>query len=190
MRRDDDSERIGTWDEALRAANLSPAEKPNASSERHPGYPVTCPRCGTDAKADPEARKQECSACGHVYQIDHARIAFFGGSDSVTALANGPIASSDRSTRPERHPGVVDRLKAPDRVTQQAKARPETTIIYYLVGDERRAVDRFIEVNEAYVRDCLEDTPNPLQHNWSEELYHLLLEQWHWNGYAKIEDSS
>jgi hypothetical protein len=45
-------------------------------------------------------------------------------------------------------------------------------------------MDRFIEVNEAYVRDCLADSPNPLQHSWTDEEYQLLVEQFHWNGYA------
>lgn len=49
--------------------------------------------------------------------------------------------------------------------------------VYYLQGDERRALRRFIEENEAIVRDQLQDAPNRFSHEWDEWLYGLLEEE-------------
>jgi len=51
------------------------------------------------------------------------------------------------------------------------------TKVYYLHGDERRALRRFIEENEAIVRDQLQDAPNRFSHEWDEWLYGLLEEE-------------
>lgn len=63
------------------------------------------------------------------------------------------------------------------------KGRGYTTTVYYLYGDERRAIRRFIDVNEEYVRSCIEDhqrsaSSNPLQKNWDPILWQILLEEW------------
>ncbi|WP_049980275.1 hypothetical protein [Halolamina rubra] len=51
------------------------------------------------------------------------------------------------------------------------------TKVYYLHGDERRALRRFIEENESIVRDQLQDAPNRFSHEWDEWLYGLLEEE-------------
>ncbi|OTF01851.1 DNA-binding transcriptional regulator [Halorubrum sp. SD683] len=52
------------------------------------------------------------------------------------------------------------------------------TTVYYLEGDERRALRRFIEENQAIVREQLSDAPNRFSHEWDEWLYGLLEEEW------------
>jgi len=49
--------------------------------------------------------------------------------------------------------------------------------VYYLPGDERRALRRFIEENETIVRGQLADAPNRFSHEWDEWLYGLLEEE-------------
>lgn len=51
------------------------------------------------------------------------------------------------------------------------------TTVYYLTGDERRALRRFIEEDEPVVREQLEDAPNRFSHEWDEWLYGLLEEE-------------
>jgi len=49
--------------------------------------------------------------------------------------------------------------------------------VYYLTGDERRALRRWIEENETIVRDQLQSSPNRISHEWDEWLYGLLEEE-------------
>ncbi len=51
------------------------------------------------------------------------------------------------------------------------------TSVYYLEGDERRALRRFIEENEGIVREQLQSTPNRFSHDWNEWLYALIEEE-------------
>jgi len=50
-------------------------------------------------------------------------------------------------------------------------------MVYYLIGDERRAIRRFIEENESIVRKQLQRKPNRFTHNWDEWIYALLEEE-------------
>ncbi len=52
------------------------------------------------------------------------------------------------------------------------------TAVYYLAGDERRALRRFINQNEEIVRDQLQKTPNRFSHEWDEWLYGVLEEEY------------
>ncbi|QCC57237.1 ribbon-helix-helix domain-containing protein [Natrinema thermotolerans] len=71
---------------------------------------------------------------------------------------------------------LVSRLKPASAGGQVSRGRAAT--VYYLYGDERRAVRRFIEENTEYVRSCLEADYNPLRANWDEVLYSLLVQEW------------
>ncbi len=51
------------------------------------------------------------------------------------------------------------------------------TTVYYLHGDERRALRRFITENETTVRDQLQGAPNRISTEWDEWLYGLLEEE-------------
>lgn len=56
--------------------------------------------------------------------------------------------------------------------------------VYYLYGDERRAVRRFIEANEQYVRTCFRATNNRLVQELDGPLYNILCEEWQIGGYG------
>lgn len=54
--------------------------------------------------------------------------------------------------------------------------------VAYLVGDERRAIRKFIEENEDFVSECMDATSNPIVNNVDEFLWHLFCEEWYWDG--------
>lgn len=76
----------------------------------------------------------------------------------------------------------VFRLTAPAGSTGNHKSRGRTTNIYYLWGDERRAIRRFIEENKIYVDSIVEDrrenNTHPLHNNWPDYLVDLLYEEY------------
>lgn len=51
------------------------------------------------------------------------------------------------------------------------------TTVYYLEGDERRALRRSIKENETVVREQLHDAPNRISTDWDDWLYGLLEEE-------------
>lgn len=57
------------------------------------------------------------------------------------------------------------------------KRRGSTTSVYYLYGEERVAVRRFIDENAAYVASCLRDRHSPLHEH---DLYEVFVEEWVW----------
>jgi len=59
-----------------------------------------------------------------------------------------------------------------------AGSRVQIRVVYYLEGDERRAIRRFIEENEAHLSTALQKNRNRFQTEWSEFLYGLIEEEW------------
>lgn len=65
--------------------------------------------------------------------------------------------------------------------TGGSKKRENPTGIAYLIGDERRAVRRFIEMNEEFVESCMEDNSNPIQSRVDDFMWALFCEEWYWD---------
>lgn len=63
------------------------------------------------------------------------------------------------------------------------KSRGTTKSIYYLYGDERRAVRRFIEENTEFVASCMEDQVNPINMNLEDFWWQMFCEEWNWGEY-------
>ncbi len=73
----------------------------------------------------------------------------------------------------------IDRLDLTGVQGDVQRSGDRVSTIYYLVGDERRAVRRFIEENEEIVGDELgSHPPNRISTDWSDFLYELLEEEW------------
>lgn len=72
---------------------------------------------------------------------------------------------------------VVERLTVTG-VQGSTKRMPEVTSVFYLVGDDRRAMRRFIEENGDLVEGALSTRSNKLSSEWSEFAYSLLLDEW------------
>jgi len=71
----------------------------------------------------------------------------------------------------------VERLDLTAVEGQSQRDGERVTAVYYLPGDERRALRRFIDVNETIVCEQLEDAPNRFSHEWDEWQYGLLEEE-------------
>jgi hypothetical protein len=83
----------------------------------------------------------------------------------------------------------VVRLRPPERGASAPKSRGKARMICCLYGDERRGIRRFIDVNEGYVKSCIEDKHcNPLIKNWDETLYQILLEEWEFRQYERADE--
>jgi len=56
----------------------------------------------------------------------------------------------------------------------------DITNVYYLYGDERRAVRKFIKENSDFVSHCFSDnrTSDPIRHNLPEQMYELMKEEY------------
>ncbi len=57
------------------------------------------------------------------------------------------------------------------------------TTVYYLIGDERRAIRRFIDENEPIVREQLQGAPNRISGEWDEWMYELLEQEYRFSLY-------
>jgi len=65
---------------------------------------------------------------------------------------------------------LIRKLKPPKSGTAKS--------ILYLYGDERRAIRRFLEVNQQYVASEFKSGNNALRDTWSEPLYEMLLQEY------------
>jgi hypothetical protein len=78
--------------------------------------------------------------------------------------------------------GYVGRLTLPSGLATQLSADseplPRPVAVYYLYGDERRAVRRFVAENEALVERGLARDPTGFPAAWDDVLRTLLREEW------------
>lgn len=72
----------------------------------------------------------------------------------------------------------VRQLKVGKQIGEAEKPGGKAVQVYYLEGDERRAIRRFIEANEEIVAKALAQQVSRFQHEWSDFLYGLLEEEW------------
>ncbi len=63
------------------------------------------------------------------------------------------------------------------------KSRGRTTAVYYLYGDERRAVRRYIEENTGFVSSCMDDRSNPIAVAVEDYWWRMFCEEWTWGDY-------
>lgn len=104
--------------------------------------------------------------------------------ETYQQLRDGPKTPDELSRSSSIGQGVlrnlVVRLKAPRTNVNcgSVKTRGNTTAVWYLWGDDRRAVRKFIQVNTDYVASCMTDQSNPLVENWDDALWALICEEW------------
>lgn len=96
---------------------------------------------------------------------------------------HGPSTREELPGEPTagRNREVIARLFMPGPTSSgAAKTRPQghhQHVVYYLYGDERRAVRKFIELYPEYVASCMGDPQSPLhQHS----LWTMFVEEWQW----------
>lgn len=137
-----------------------------------------CYKCGETFSSKAQRNRVKCPECGKQLICWRASIAFAGENKMIQELSDGPHAGYVNI--PPHLRDMIHTIKAPKGSPGATKPRGTKKNVYYLPGDEREAIRTFIEANEAYVRGCLEDPTNPMQMNWSDEMYQLLVEQWEW----------
>lgn len=74
--------------------------------------------------------------------------------------------------------GILDVTKS----TGSAKSRGRTKAVYYLYGDERRAVRKYIQENTDFVRSCMDDKVNPINMGMEDYWWRMFCEEWVWGG--------
>lgn len=112
-------------------------------------------------------------------------------SETVQMLREAP-RTSDELPRSHISKGMIDVvgvLKPPPTSHGTIQGTGQRKNIYYLWGDERRAICRFIEANEALVTHSMETDANynHLQHGLDDGLYQLLIEEWQLRGASTDE---
>ncbi|MFP4632756.1 MAG: hypothetical protein ACLFMT_04890 [Halobacteriales archaeon] len=96
----------------------------------------------------------------------------------------GPLVADELprkiSTTDRRWVGKFDVTRSG---TGAHKSRGRTQTVYYLYGDERRAVRKYIEENTEFVASCMEDRVNPLNSSVEDYWWRMFCEEWVWGGH-------
>ena len=104
------------------------------------------------------------------------------GSERLQQLRERPILSSELEknldTFSMNQRQFVERLKLTGVQGDTARTGGKVNVVYYLAGDERRAIRRFIEANEEIVAKALTGQNNIFASEWSDFLYSLLQSEW------------
>ncbi len=98
----------------------------------------------------------------------------------------GPATSDELPRNPnlrdKRWVGIVDITRSG---TGSSKSRGRTRAIYYLYGDERRAVRKYIQVNQEFVESCMDDKTNPINMGLEDYWWRMFCEEWTWRNGRK-----
>ena len=77
----------------------------------------------------------------------------------------------------------VGTLKMTKSAPGSSKSRGRTKAVYYLYGDERSAVRKYIEENTEFVASCMEDSVNPINMTLEDYWWHMFCEEWIWGSH-------
>jgi len=148
----------------------------NAPGRRH-----VCTECGTRFNTDPADAMQDCPSCGEHVHLRKCFLKSLAGNTMTERFLDGPlIGSPDYSFGRLR--GAINRLTLTSS-SGQGYNTGYITNVYYLDGQERAAVTRFIEANYGYMSQAIEGRRNPLTDHWNEYLARLAEEQYYLHGY-------
>ncbi|MFW5930089.1 MAG: hypothetical protein ACOCT0_06715 [Halobacteriota archaeon] len=94
---------------------------------------------------------------------------------------HGPATADELPRAPgARERSYVGTFNVSRSGTGSSKSRGRKTAVYYLYGDERRAVRKYIEVNEEFVRSCMQDNANPINVGLEDYWWQMFCEEWVW----------
>lgn len=171
-----------SWTHAVEAAGFD-YERPDKHPIGRDGITLRCYHCQTNFRTESARHKVKCRHCGHYCKRDLAIVGYVGTLRKTQCLAKGPATSEDINKVPDQIRSIVDKIQAPSVKHARESSKASTDVVYYLVGDERRAMSLFIEENEEWVREQLERQSSVLRQSWSDELLQLCIEQYYWLGY-------
>lgn len=96
----------------------------------------------------------------------------------------GPATSEELPRTPDTSERrFVGNLNVTRSNTGSGKSRGKTVAVYYLYGDERRAVRKYIQENTEFVASCMEDNANPINMSLEDYWWRMFTEEWTWGGY-------
>lgn len=154
---------------------------------------LMCRECGAEFRTTQHTFRSpstvSCSRCGATNTLLKGTLRWQAeNATTYSRLARGPMTSEEVPNR--GRPNGVEKLTVPSSASSTdlpgGDSQAQTTV-YYLPGDIRRAMDRFIEENNAYVTANVEGPNNHLKMNWSREMWQILLEQYYFNGHRNEE---
>lgn len=148
---------------------------------------LTCYKCGADFYFGGTADRAHCTSCEKNVQVWRSRITTYGETKFIGEIAQGPKTSRELESEPTVKVRDVVQLLRPPGTSGKGKG----LTVYYLPGDERRAIDAFIRANYDYVQQCLShERTNQLAQHWPDALYQMLVEQWHWTDHDVVQTES
>ena len=175
------SETTSSWGDCLVELGLTD------SFESTPRVRIECPICEEEKNVSPSVTKTCCSECGNKIEFNEGHINARRDAKLIDALSDSPIVATqdmNRHDAPHAVREIVDVIRAPPtRDFNHIESPDNPDEIIYLIGDERRAVDVFIEKNKNLVEQSLGDKSmtNPFKSNWPNEMYLILQQQYYWN---------
>lgn len=103
-------------------------------------------------------------------------------SDIMQSLRKSPQPANHFSYFPEGG-GVRDLIRKINQpITTSSGSKKygfgRWQMVYYLYGDERRAIRVTIEENERYIKEAFESNAHPFRNNWGEGMFGILCEEW------------
>jgi len=151
-----------------------------------PRVRIECPLCGERKNVSHDVIKTCCSECGNKITVDEGHINARRNTKLVDALSDSPITTRNMNRRdvPQDIREIVDVVRVPPtRDFHNIDPPDNQTEIVYLIGDERQAIDMFIEKNKRLVEQSFENksASNPFKSNWTNEMHLLLQQQYYWN---------
>lgn len=154
-------------------------------------FRVHCPKCNHRHFFEAGKEIFRCRNCIYHCEMDDAITYSMKDNSIITTLAEvGPRTGEEIEALGGlggNEKFVVERIVVTSGGQGGYKRRRSDTHreipIYYLPGQERKAVSRYIQENESSVRSSLKDKANPLNHNLESWMYNLIKEQWYWLGY-------
>ncbi|MFP4632678.1 MAG: hypothetical protein ACLFMT_04490 [Halobacteriales archaeon] len=99
---------------------------------------------------------------------------------------HGPATAEELPRPPSaRERSYVGSFKVTRSNTGSSKSRGKTNVVYYLYGDERRLVRKYIQENTEFVRSCMQDNANPINMSLEDYWWQMFCEEWLWSGLAE-----
>jgi len=111
-------------------------------------------------------------------------------SDQLEQLINHPVTSDESTNTLPPNPGtlrnLVRRLSSPSASGSGGSGGGygKWSSVFYLYGDERRAIRKAVRRNEEFIAAAFTDSDdgdNPFAQAWPEEKYQILCEEWEYH---------
>lgn len=165
-------------------------EEQNREDDDRYGIKVKCPYCGQKKMYSGEKETFMCSnkdECGITVDVWRGRLAYFTEQPNLRLLAHGPRTRDEfeeatgiefRWTAAMK--AMADKIEpAPSRNNaSNVKVDTYPKTVYYLPGDERRAIMKFMKANPTLVKSAMNTRNNRLRQKWPDWAYEMLVEQW------------